>query len=168
MAFVCKLRSSHVLLKVTSWRSNWSFPTYLAITLLAVVSFVHFTTSEYENPGWYTLAVGGGEEGEGRDACMHFEIFGVGCGDQPGIQDFMQSNIELVVMQFLQQHHAVLQLSTNQLVPPDISHSTYEISAISKRVHRTHIIYSQTGWLYTSCMGSLVPSPPQQLLLLVA
>ena len=62
---------------------------------------------------------------------MHFKIIAVGCCDQPGIQDFMQSNIELAVMQFLQQHHAVSQLSTNQLGPTDISHFTYEISAKS-------------------------------------
>ena len=69
---------------------------------------------------------------------MHFEIFGVDCHDQPGTQDLMQSNIELAVIQFLQQYHAASQLSTNQLAPTDISHSTYEISAISKNVHRTH------------------------------
>ena len=62
-------------------------------------------------------------------------------------------------MQFLQQQHAVSQLSTNQLAPTDISHSTYEISATG------HIDNLFPLWLVVYKLPH--PQSPQQLLLLV-
>lgn len=78
---------------------------------------------------------------------------------QASMQDLMQSNNELAVMQFLQQQHAVSQLSTNQLAPTDKSHSTYEISATG------HIDNLFPRWLAVYKLPH--PQSPQQLLLLV-